>query len=149
MNVQYMEAFAEIDVIFKLMPKELLDRIPLSFRNLISNKKLVNYKMNIKTDIPIEKQELKKETKAILSLIYRTYIVSPEEKEKLKLEDTQELKRIEKEIREKYNPDNIFKKKNANIVLENEISQLPINYSNLKWYQRLYNKMLKVFKFSK
>lgn len=149
MNVQYMEAFAEIDVIFKLMPKELLDRIPLSFRNLISNKKLVNDKMNIKTDIPIEKQELKKETKAILSLIYRTYIVSPEEKEKLKLEDTQELKRIEKEIREKYNPDNIFKKKNANIVLENEISQLPINYSNLKWYQRLYNKMLKVFKFSK
>lgn len=149
MNVQYMEAFAEIDVIFKLMPKELLDRIPLSFRNLISNKKLVNDKMNIKTDIPIEKQELKKETKAILSLIYRTYLVSPEEKEKLKLEDMQELKRVEKEIKEKYNPDNIFKKNNTNVVLENEISQLPTNYSNLKWYQRLYNKILKLFKFSK
>lgn len=149
MNKQYMETFAEVDVILRLMPKELLDKIPLSFRNLISNKKSVDYIVNIKKDIPIEKQELKKETKAILSLIYRSYLVSPEEKEKLKLEDMQALKKFEEEKREKYNPDNIFQKNSENVVLENEISQLPIDYSQLKWYQKLYNKIIKIFKFTK
>ena len=146
MDIQYMEAFTEIDAILKIMPKELLDKIPLGFQNLISNKKSLNYNLDLKPNIPIENQKLKKETKSILSLINRNYLISSEERKKLELEDIEELKRLEKEAREKYNPDNIFKKKNKKFSSENydENNQLPLDYSKLKWYQILYNKILKL-----
>ncbi len=146
MNMQYMEAFAEIDIICQLMPKDLLVQIPLSFRTLISSNKSTNYPVNIKPNIPLEEQELKKETKSILSLIYRNYMISPAQKEKLELEDSIELEKLEKEMSEKYNIDNIFKKKKEKMLLDDAITQLPIDYSNLKWYQKLYNKFLNSLK---
>lgn len=139
MTTQYMEAFSEVDAILNIMPKDLFGKIPLSFRNIISNQKSKTYAPNISPKIPIEKQELKKETRAILSTIYRSYLVDGEEKEKLKLEDFQELKKIEKELREKYNTDNLFKNKKMKIETIEEINELPATYFETKWYNKIIN----------
>ena len=50
------------------------------------------------------------DTKAILALIYRDYIVSKKEREELIKKEQEEVEKEEK-LREKYNPDNVFKKK--------------------------------------
>ena len=47
-NKEYSEAFAEIDEIFKIMPVDLLSKIPIEFRNTISKNKAKDYKIEIK-----------------------------------------------------------------------------------------------------
>ena len=67
MKKEYEEAFYEIDEIFKIMPIDLLSKIPKEFREMISENKSKDYK--IKIEEPLEEQHLKKETIIILGLI--------------------------------------------------------------------------------
>ena len=60
MNREYEEAFAEVDEVIKLMPIDLSSKIPLRFRQVISDCKAKDYKIEIKE--PIEEQKLKNET---------------------------------------------------------------------------------------
>lgn len=109
MERAYEEAFTEVDKILKLMPIDLLSKIPMQFRKIISDNKAIDY--NVKIEEPINEKELKKETIVILGLIYRDFLASPEEKEQLQLRDAQELKRIEQEIKEQYDVENVFNKR--------------------------------------
>ena len=113
-----MEAFAEVNEIIKLMPLELVKKIPSKFREMIVEEKDNNYIPDIKE--PIEKCKLKNETIIILGLIYRDFLCSPDERKKLQEKDARELqevqKAVEEEIRERYNPDDIFNKRNQNNI---------------------------------
>ena len=106
-----MEAFTEVNEIFKLMPQELLEKIPTKFRQVIQEEMDKKYITDIKE--PIEECELKDETIIILGLIYRDFLCTPEERKILQEQDTKQLqdmqKKLEMEMKEKYNPDNIFK----------------------------------------
>ena len=77
----YQEAFAEVDEILKIMPIDLLSKIPVQFRKIISENKAKNYKVDIQE--PLNEEKLKEETVVILGLIYRDFLASPEEKEEL------------------------------------------------------------------
>ncbi len=145
----YREAFSEIDAIFELMPKNLLNKIPKKFREIIKNEKAVKYKPNISE--PIEEVELKEETIIILALIYRDFLCSNEEKERLKLRDAQKMKEAEEVIRKKYNPDDIFKnRKNTQIdnIKENkhESHDKRLIVIEEKWYTKIFNMIKKIFK---
>lgn len=142
MKQQYKEAFAEIDEIFKLMPIQLLNKIPTNFRNMINSEKSTDYKVRISE--PFEEQELKEETIIILGLIYRDFLCSDEERQKLKARDAEKLKEAEEELRQKYNPDNIFKKKKEDLE-PNEIKSIAI-IPEEKWYQKIFNKIKGIFK---
>lgn len=140
MEKVYEEAFYEVDEILKLMPIDLSSKIPTQFRQIISENKSKNYKIEIKE--PLNEQKLKPETIDILGLIYRDFLSSPEEKEKLQKEDAEELLRIEKEREEQYSIDNIFnKKKNRNNQDEN-------NFTEMIVYQEkgFFKKIVKFFK---
>ena len=93
MNRAYEEAFVEIDEILKIMPIELLSRIPVQFRQVISDNKAKNYKIEIEQ--PLKEEKLKKETIVILGLIYRDFLASPEEREEMQTKDAEELTIIE------------------------------------------------------
>jgi hypothetical protein len=107
MKKEYKEAFSEVDEIFDLMPSELLSKIPNKFKELIRNHKSDTYIPNIHE--PFENCELKYETHIVLALIYRDFLCSPQEKQELLLRDAKRIQEFEIELREKYNPDNIFK----------------------------------------
>lgn len=111
MERAYEEAFSEIEEVLKLMPIDLVSKIPAQFRQIISENKATNYKVVIKE--PLEKQKLKKETTIILGLIYRDFLASPEEREELQLKDTEELRKIERKMQEQYDIENILKKNRA------------------------------------
>ena len=85
MERAYEEAFTEVEEVIKLMPIDLVSKIPAQFRQTISENKATNYKVVIKE--PLEEQKLKKETIAILGLIYRDFLASPEEREQLQMKD--------------------------------------------------------------
>lgn len=135
----YMDAFSEVDAIIKIMPSNLVNKIPLKLQYLINEYKNDKYKPLIEE--PIENYELMDESKIILSLIYRDFLCSNEEKEILKNRDSEKLKEEEQQLREKYNPDDIFKNKNRNVPQEDQQSletRMTVVQEE-KWYQKIFN----------
>lgn len=151
MKQEYMEAFTEVNEIIKLMPEELVNRIPSKFREMIQEERDRNYVPDIKE--PLENCKLKEETIIILGLMYRDFLCSPEERKKLQEKDAKELqevkKAIEEEARQKYNPEDLFKnKKNEEKVTykeETEEKSMTIVQEE-KWYQKIFNIIKNIFK---
>ena len=140
------EALSEVDVIIAMMPSEESIKIPNAFKNFIKTRKSQNYIPNIKNDIPLYQQELKKDTKTMCSLIYRSYLCSKDEKARLEEQDKEILIQKEQELREKYNPDNIFKNRHIQDEQVVEIHTELVEYKEQKWYQKLFARILKIFK---
>ena len=142
MEREYEEAFSEVDEVLKLMPIDLLSKIPVQFRKVISEIKE-----------PLEEQNLKKETIVILGLIYRDFLASPEEKEKLQIKDAEELKRIEQEMQEQYDIENIYKKRKkrnrlSNIEEDQESTDLILS-EKPSFLKRFFNIIKGIFKKNK
>lgn len=106
----YKDALAEVDYILNLVSEDMLKKIPNSFLNFIKKQKTQNYQLTIKDKIPLTEQSLKRETKAIISLIYRSYLCSADESKRYKMDDKIELKKQQLKLDEKYKYENIFKK---------------------------------------
>lgn len=142
----YREAFVEISEIFKLMPNTMLDKIPNKFKQIIENEKSTTYTSNITE--PLEQCILKEETIIILSLIYRDFLCDKEEKARLQYRDAQKIKEAEDELREKYDPDNLFKNRSNNSVEENmnEVEETSIAVIKEKWYEKIFSIVKKLFK---
>lgn len=144
MDRTYEEAFAEVDEILKKMPIELFSKIPIQFRQIISANKSKNYKIDIQT--PLVEENLKEETIIILGLIYRDFLATPEEREELKTQDIQELRKIEEELQEKYNMDKLFKKRKVEKNTSNDnFSTEMIVYKEESFIKKIFNFIKSLF----
>lgn len=143
MKEVYMDAFSEVNTILNIMPSNLFNKIPLKFRQMISEYKNNSY--NPKIEEPVEDYELKDETKIILSLIYRDFLCSDEEKERLKARDAQKLQEEEEQLREKYNPDNIFNNRKIENVETVAESVAMVEYKE-SFFTRIINKIKNIFR---
>jgi hypothetical protein len=96
------------------------------------------YKLNIDYNININEQNLLSDTRIILSLIYRDYLLNEEE---LKLRKKhREIKKPGLEDIEK-----IFKERNniSNVAAKYD-KTLPLSYK-IKWYKKIFVKILNLF----
>lgn len=87
----YQNAFKEVSDILENTDIELVDKVSPNFINFIHEHMNDEYETNIKLNVDIDKQPLLKETEAILSLIYRTYWSTAEEKTYFVEKDKHEL----------------------------------------------------------
>ena len=148
MKQEYKEAFTEVNEIIKMMPDELVNKIPSKFREMLEDERDKEYNLNIQE--PLEKCKLKNETIIILGLIYRDFLCSPDEKRRLQEKDARELQEvqrtIEEEIRKKYNPDDIFKNKRE-IKNEEQTEEKSLTLvQEEKWYQKIFNLIKGLFR---
>lgn len=139
----YREAFSEVEAIFKLMPTNLLNKIPEKFKQIIRNEKSKEYFPNIEE--PIENCKLKEETIIILALIYRDFLCGENEKKEIKARDAENLKKFEEELKKKYNTDNIFKGNSEGIKINNESTAL-VEYKEQLFLRRFFEKIKKIFR---
>ena len=128
----YQNAFKEVNDILEFTDEDLINKIPTKFKDFIKNNMNKNYVTNINPEITIDKQKLLKETESILSLIYRTYWATEEEKREFSEEDFKRILETETRKKENYigkNVDEIFEKrkrasenteKNSLIVVKKE-----------------------------
>lgn len=137
MDRAYEEAFAEIDEIFKIMPIDLLSKIPAQFRQMISENRARDYDVRIQEHL--EEKNLKKETIAILGLIYRDFLASPEERDELQKRDAEELDRIEKENAEQYDIENVFSKRKNKQNEDSESSTELVVYKEKGFFRKIFN----------
>ena len=148
MDRNYQEAFVEVEEILKIMPVELSKKIPMKFRKIIIENQAPDYTVIIQE--PLEQQKLKKETLVILGLIYRDFLCDEQERNELKLQDAQELEKIEKELQQKYDIQNVFDARKENRkkqeVSEDDYSTSLTLYEEPTFLKRLFNIIKGIFK---
>lgn len=105
------QAYSEIDEFLELVNEKTRNQIPIKLRNYFKEEKDISYHKGINPNIPLENQNLKRETLAIIALLNLQYWCKDEaEKKRLLKIYSENQKNYEQELKEKYNPDNIFKK---------------------------------------
>lgn len=133
------QSFSEVYDVINHMSKEMQEKIPKSFVNLIKDNRDLDFKFYIDYSIDI-KEQLLEETKVILSLIYRDYLCDKEKREKLLAIDLEEIRREETILQEKYKID--FESRKKDMQVEN----LPIKVEKGKWYIKIIDFIKKILK---
>lgn len=138
-------AYAEVDAILELLEDEFVNRIPEKVREFFRDEKDKEYKPIIRSDIGLEEQDFKAETISILTLLQINYLCDSEEEKQEILNELKENDRLkEEELREKYNPDNIFK--NRNNTQENKQNVALVEYKEPSIIKKILDKIRKIFK---
>ena len=107
------QAYSEIDEFFFFFCEEKRNEIPKKLRDFFKDNKDKEYHKNINKDIPIKDQNLLKETLAIIASLNLKYWCKDEnEKKRLKQIYAKNEKKYKEMLYEKYNPNELFKKKN-------------------------------------
>lgn len=129
--------FFNIDVIEKI-PSKILKKL-----NELAAASELNYYIDKEKDLI--NQDMSEKGKDLIALLYYSYIATENEKNELSKIWNENEKKYQKELNEKYNPDNIFKK-----VLEREsanIENLKNDNTALIDYKESFLKKLKDFVF--
>lgn len=122
MEDNYSKAYKEIVEILKYVPEESVNKIPKEMRDMFEAEQLKTYNFQIDTEKTFEEQELLEETKAILANIFRDYWATDYQKARIIEKENQDREEWERQKREKYNPNDIFKNRNTT-TKDNDISQ--------------------------
>ncbi len=113
---------------------------------ILKNNALDDYKPHLDHSKKIKEMGLNDKTIAILSIIASKYWISDEDRENFENKLKENELKYQKELHEKYNPDNIFK--NKNITESNNIkgNTSLIKYEEDKWYKKIVNNIRRILK---
>ncbi len=147
----YACAYKEIIEVLKYTKREDVNKIPQC--------KIVLWKQNMKKDYDfkidpnksLEDQNLSNETKAIIANIFKKYWATDYQKERIELKEKYDREQAEKEKLEKYNPNEIFKNKQNNIIIseEKEENISMIEYKELSIFKKIKEFIKNIFKATK
>lgn len=151
MENELLKAYAEVDVILSYMKNTYVEKIPKKMRELFKNEKLQGYEPNINPKIPLDEQNLQRKTYAILAMLNLNYWCKDEnEKKELIAIYAENDKKREAELREKYNPDNLFKNKRNNDIGNENIEETEnvslVEYKKHGIFKRILEKITRLFK---
>lgn len=139
------EAAVEVNCILEYSSQDIIAKIPKNFINFLKEISSKTYKFNYDNNKSLNEQNVKPETRGLIAFIYQDYICDKDQKNEyiIKCKEVEEL--IEKELREKYNPDNIFKKQNIQHkenFLINEMGMVKYKesiFTKIKnWFKRIF-----------
>lgn len=135
-------AYAEIDSFIELLPRAEKEKIPSKLKQYFKDEKDKETPKKLSMDIPIEKQNLQEETWNLIAMIYLKYLCEDEE-EKKELEQIydENEKKYREEMKEKYNPEKIFKEREKQQVIQN----LPIKVQKESFIQKIIKFINKLF----
>ena len=123
-SINTRQAYSEIDEFLRLLSNEQRNKIPQKLRELFNQERDKEYIKRIDPTIPIKEQNLKEETLAIIALLNLQYWCEDEnEKQRLKEVYAKNEQIYQEMLQEKYNPNDLFKKRTTNIEKEHEQSR--------------------------
>lgn len=139
-------AYAEVDAILDMLETEAVEKVPLKVREFFKREKDKNYIPKISEDFSeIDNIELMRETICLLTILDINYWCETEEERQFILNKLKDNDRInEEELREKYNPDNIFKNKENKSLNSQSIAL--IEYKERSIIKRILDKILRFLK---
>jgi len=145
MTDTYAQAYVEILEIIKNMEQHYKDKIPVKLIEFFEENKDSNYQYNIDKINENHNIEFSQKTIDLLAMLQLKYLATEEEKELLKdALDKNDIK-YQTEMKEKYNPDNLFKNKNNQI---NQDTTNPVAMMEYKEtiFTRIINRIKRLFR---
>ena len=150
-------AYAELLEILNHMEKAQVEKLPKKLITVFETCASKEYTNHLDLNIPLENQ-ISEETAALLAMLLLNYwYESEEQKQELINLYTENERKYQESLREKYNPENIFTNNNiseeqtkVNLSFsENSVqktqepsnSYLPIDYNSLSWHKKLFTKI--------
>ena len=142
-------SYTEVLLILSYMEQKYVDMIPKKLLELFNEEKDKNYQPNINPNISLAEQNLQRKTLALLAMLNLNYWCKDEnEKQEMLKMYSENDKKIEAEMRERYNPDNLFKKREKveqNNEAKEECTEI-IEYKEQNIFKKILNKIMKFFK---
>ena len=150
MNIETRQTYSEVNAFLQLIDSNMSNKIPKILKNFFKREMDKKYQPVLKKNIPLKKQNLRRKTIAIISSLYLQYWCTDMSKkeELLKTYKNNEIK-YQEQLREKYNPDMLFKNKrnydnNNNEKAENNTQMIVIDKDNI--FTRFIKKIKLFFK---
>lgn len=148
-NNEYAIVLSETYIILNRLNKELYLKLPKDLINFIKYNRASEFNYKYDSRKKLIDQDIKQETKALISGIYLNYCASESEKQDLlTICKENEIKHLN-EISQKYNLDNLFKNKNTITVINDEIQQesaFMVEYKEKNFLQKIFDKIKHLFK---
>lgn len=147
-SVEYREAIVEVLDILEHSDHSIYNKIPKKLIDFWQKNKSETYKPKLDHNKPLVEMELKEKTKALLGMIYINYLcIDTEKKEIIRvLKDNEE--KYQKELREKYNPKNIFKNRQEATNKKSKLQDIVV-YKETTFIQKIFDKIKIFFKIKK
>lgn len=145
-NISYANAYKEVLVIIKNLVKEDYEKIPTVYIEYLEKHANQNYSFDYDNSKTFSEQDLLDDTKYILFGLFEKFGATEIQKNKIKSFKTSYYNKLEKQKREKYNPEDLFRNKQCNNKITEQQATALVEYKEPKWYQKIFDKILSVFK---
>lgn len=132
-NKKYSIAMCETLRYLKGINQDDLNKIPSKFIKFLNDSSSKNYECDFDYTKPLKELNISEEARGIIAMICLNYwCITDEQKEKFKSHLTKNELKFQKEMRRKYNPDNLFKNK----VEKNVVDTVKIEHKELIEYKK-------------
>ncbi len=145
LNQKYSEASVEVLDILNHMNIKDVSKVSKKFITFLNENASKEYISNLDYSKRLNDMELKEETRGLLAIMYEKYWCPEEEKQDLQKKFYENEQKYQEELREKYNPNNIFSKKQENTI-EPENSQTQLIEYKETFFRKFLNKIKSFFK---
>ena len=139
--------FVEITEIFKYIEKDILEKIPQKVRDEIKNNCNPNYRFEYDPRKSLNEQNIKEETKDLLSALYLMYCCDETTKNEILKICKENEDSYNRELAEKYSYEKLFKnrKKATHIIEDDTITDLVVHKEE-NIFTKIINKIKSIFK---
>ncbi len=155
-EIEIKQSLVEVEKILEKLNEEEYLKIPNEFKNYILENKDNEYIWEYDSQKPLQEQDISICSLAMLAYINSEYLLNDRQKEYMEKVYEENDNKLEQELREKNNPDDIFKnRKEINIESDQEIDipeklEETQNTELVKYkesiFKRIINKILSFFK---
>lgn len=140
-SVEYRKSISEVLEILEHTRKEDVKRISPKFLEFLNKNALTEYEPHLDHSKRVKEMGLNDKTVAILSIIASKYWLSGENKANFENKLKENEEKYQKELYEKYNPDNLFKNKVPKAeIIENSVAMVEYKesiFTKIKnWFKR-------------
>ena len=142
-KVTYKMAYTQVLEILKRLPKEEVAKIPTEEIEFLKENCDKTYKYILSPNARLEECQISRKAYAILVVYFKKYFATEIQKQKLDVILKNNQIAIEKEKREKYGVDNLFKE---NKLEQEENKKVEIVTYKESFFKRVLNRIKKIFR---
>ena len=142
-DIQYANAYTEVLEILKNISQEDYNKVSKEKINLFEHNANKEYIFNYDSTKTLEEQNVSKTARAIISILFRDYWATDEQRNKIKAFQNNKRHQIEEENRQKYNTDIFKNRKNSAAEVINEQAE---NMQLVEYKENIFKRILRFFR---
>lgn len=146
-NINYIKAYTEVNCLLEYLPQSYIEKLPKKLIDLIKKQSNEKFNIYIDTNKSLLDQNFSNKTKDLIAVIKYNYWSTDEERKQLKNIFYENENKHQEELLEKYNPNDIFKKREQRVKVTNPIdsnTQITLYKENI--FTKFLNKLKNLFR---